>query len=70
MGAVNLSTQQDRVPIEAGDRVRTDTKQYGDVVILNDDRTLAFVSLDYNHHSEILAQCRVETLTKVGEKPA
>jgi hypothetical protein len=70
MGAVNLSAQEDRLRIEAGDRVRTDEKQYGDVVILNDDRTLAFVRLDYTHQSEVLAHCRVDTLTKIDDKPA
>ena len=32
--------------IEPGDRVRTETGQTGEVVILNDDRTLAYLRLD------------------------
>ena len=56
--------------IEAGDRVRTETGQTGEVVILNDDRTLAYVRLDDSEQSEILAHCRVDTLINIDDESA
>jgi hypothetical protein len=53
------------VTIEAGDRVRTETRHTGEVVILSVERTLAYVRLDDNPQSGILAHCKVDTLTKI-----
>ena len=55
--------------IEPGDRVRTETGQTGEVVILNDDRTLGYLRLD-DEQGAILVRCRVDSLTKIDDAPA
>jgi hypothetical protein len=54
--------------LEAGDRVRTETGQTGEIVILNDARTLAFVRLDEHEHGVRLTLCNVDDLAKVEEE--
>jgi hypothetical protein len=54
--------------INAGDRVRIETGQEGEIVILNDARTSAFVQLDEHQHGVRLILCNLDDLVKVEKE--
>jgi hypothetical protein len=53
--------------MEAGDRVRTESGSKGTIVILNDERTLAYVRLDQRKDSVQLTLCAIDALAKIDD---
>jgi preprotein translocase subunit YajC len=53
--------------MEAGDRVRIESGSKGTIVILNDERTLAYVRLDEHKDGVRLTLCAIDALVKIGD---